>query len=127
MALIHAETVIDRSPDEVWAVVGDFGGLPEWAPGIKSGRVDGNRRYLSMGSMEVVEEELSRDDAARSYSYGLVDSPGIEKHVVKVAVTAAGSGAKVTLDCECAPDSLTALFEPTYEGFVTALKAHLEA
>jgi len=126
MAHIHAETTIDRSPDEVWKVVGNFGGLPDWAPGIKAGRVEGNRRYLSMGAMEVVEEELARDDAARTYTYGLVESAGIDKHVVKVAVAPEGTGSKVTLDCECAPDSLTALFEPTYEGFVTALKAHLE-
>lgn len=126
MALIHAETTIDRSPDEVWKVVGDFGGLANWAPGIQGSRVDGNRRYLSMGAMEIVEEELSRDDPGMTYTYGLVGSPGVEKHEVRVAVTPAGSGSKVTLDCECAPDSLTALFEPTYESFVTALKAHLE-
>ena len=126
MALIHAETVIDRPPDVVWNVVGDFGGLPAWAPGIEKSRVEGKRRILSMGPMEVHEEELARDDDARTYSYGLVDSPGVEKHLVTVAVLPEGSGSKVTLDCECLPDSLTKLFEPTYETFVTALKAHLE-
>jgi carbon monoxide dehydrogenase subunit G len=126
MALIHAETTIDRSPDEVWKVAGNFGGLAEWAPGIKECRVEGNRRHLSMGAMEIVEEERSRDEAARTYTYGLVGSPGIEKHDVRVAVAPEGSGSKVTIDCECEPDSLTALFEPTYESFVTALKAHFE-
>ena len=126
MASIHAETVISRPPDEVWKVVGDFGGLPGWAPGIQSGRFEGNRRPLTAGAMEIVEEELSRDDAARTYSYGLVDSPGVEKHVVTVRALPDGEGTRVTLDCECAPDSLTALFEPTYNSFVSALKKHME-
>ena len=127
MASIHAETEIACPPDEVWKVVGDFDGLPGWAPGIQKSVREGNRRRLTAGTMEIVEEELSRDDTARIYSYGLVDSPGVEKHVVTVRAVPAGSGTKVTLDCECAPDSLSALFEPTYNSFVTALKAHCEA
>lgn len=126
MASIHAETVVARPPDEVWKVVGDFDGLASWAPGIQSSRVEGNRRYLSTGAMEIVEEELSRDDAARTYSYGLVDSPGVEKHVATVRAVPEGQGTRVTIDCECLPDSLSALFEPTYSSFVTALKAHME-
>ena len=127
MASIHAETEISRSPDEVWKVVGDFDGLPAWAPGIQKSVREGNRRRLTMGTMEVVEEELSRDDGAHTYSYGLVDSPGVEKHVVTVRAVPAGQGTRVTLDCECEPDSLGALFEPTYTSFVQALKAHLES
>ena len=126
MASIHTETVISRPPDEVWKVVGDFDGLAGWAPGIQKSRVEGNRRYLTAGTMEIVEEELSRDDAARAYTYGLVDSPGVEKHVVTVKAAPEGQGTRVTLDCECEPESLTAIFEPTYGSFMKALKAHFE-
>lgn len=126
MASIHAETEISRPPDEVWKVVGDFDGLAGWAPGIQASRREGNRRHLTAGTMEIVEEELSRDDSARTYTYGLVGSPGVEKHVVTVRALPEGQGTKVTLDCECEPESLTALFEPTYASFMKALKAHFE-
>ncbi|MBV8304744.1 MAG: SRPBCC family protein, partial [Acidimicrobiia bacterium] len=35
----QASIEIARKPDEVWAVVGDFGGLNAWLPGVESCRV----------------------------------------------------------------------------------------
>ena len=121
MPSIHQEVVVPRAPDEVWKVVGDFGGLADWSPGIEQCRVEGNSRFITMGAMEVREDELSRDDSARTYTYGLVGSPGVDKHVVTVRVEPAGSGSKVSFDCEYEPESLGALFGPVYEGAAKAV------
>ena len=126
MPSIHHEVVVPRAPEEVWQVVGDFGGLADWSPGIEKCRVEGSSRFITMGAMEVREDELSRDDHARTYTYGLVGSPGVDKHVVTVRVEPEGSGSKVSFDCEYEPADLGAIFEPTYQGAVAALKSYIE-
>ena len=42
-----AEIDIARSPDQVWSVIGDFGGIGGWMPGIESCRLDGDDRSTS--------------------------------------------------------------------------------
>ena len=67
-----AEIEIDASPADVWAVAGDFGGLV-WMPGIEECTVDGDVRTISMMGMEIKEQLRSRDDAARSIAYSIID------------------------------------------------------
>ena len=44
MAKGTVETSIDRSADDVWKVVRDFGGLADYMPGIDKCTVDGDVR-----------------------------------------------------------------------------------
>ena len=46
MGKARAEIDIDRPADDVWAVVGDFGGIAGWMPGIESCKVDGDDRVI---------------------------------------------------------------------------------
>ncbi len=46
MAERTAEIDIDGSPEAVWALVGDFGGIAGWMPGMESCRVEGDNRIL---------------------------------------------------------------------------------
>ncbi|MGH9206803.1 MAG: SRPBCC family protein, partial [Acidimicrobiales bacterium] len=51
MATGRAEIDIKRSADDVWVVVGDFGGIGGWMPGIDSCRVEGDNRILDTMGM----------------------------------------------------------------------------
>ena len=57
----------------MWAVVGDFGGLGGWLPGVDSCRVEGDDRHLAMMGMEITEHLVRKDDAERQIVYGITD------------------------------------------------------
>ena len=63
MATIRHHTRIDASPDDVWAIVADAGGIADWAPGIEPGTVEWDEatatRTIDMGGMKIVEAIVS--------------------------------------------------------------------
>lgn len=128
MADGKAEVSIDRSPDEVWKVVREFGGLDEWMPGVESCSVEGDVRTIGMMGIEVKEQLRGVDEAARRISYSVVESPmgNLESHLATIAVDADGTGSHVTWSVDVVPDDLLALFVPIYEGSVAALKTKIE-
>ena len=129
MADGKAEISIDRSPDDVWKLVREFGGLETWMPGVDSCVVDGDVRTIGMMGIEVKEQLRERDDAARRFSYSLIESPmgNLESHLVTIAVEPEGAGSHVTWSVEIQPDDLLALFLPIYESSVVELKKKAEA
>ena len=128
MADGKAEISIDRSPDDVWKLVREFGGLEQWMPGVESCVVEGDVRTIGMMGIEVKEQLRDRDDAARRFSYSIVESPmgNLESHLATIAVDPEGSGSHVTWSVEVVPDDLLALFVPIYEGSVAELKKKVE-
>jgi mxaD protein len=118
---------ISRPPGDVWAVVGDFGGLDGWMPGVESSRTDGDFRVLSVLGMEITEKLIRRDDAERILEYSIVESPlAAEYHLGKVQVFEEGDGSRVTWQVDVEPDHLTDLLAGTYQQALDALKSHLE-
>jgi mxaD protein len=128
MADGKAEVSIDRSPDDVWKLVREFGGLDEWMPGVESCTVDGDVRTIGMMGIEVKEQLRAVDEDARRISYSVVESPmgNLESHLATIAVNPEGSGSHVTWSVAVVPDDLLALFVPIYEGSVAALKKQIE-
>jgi carbon monoxide dehydrogenase subunit G len=128
MADGKAELSIDRSPDEVWKVVREFGGLDEWMPGVESCTVEGDVRTIGMMGIEVKEQLRGVDEAARRISYSVVESPmgNLVSHLATIAVDSEGTGSHVTWSVDVVPDDLLALFVPIYEGSVAALKTKVE-
>jgi carbon monoxide dehydrogenase subunit G len=121
-----ADIDIDKTPDEVWAVVSNFGGLADWMPGIDACTVEGDDRTISMLGIELVEHLFECDDSARSLTYGIVSGGlTVDKHRATVTVTPAGSGSHVTWSVEVEPDSLGDIMGQTYEGSLQGLKEHL--
>jgi carbon monoxide dehydrogenase subunit G len=129
MADGKAEISIDRSPDDVWKLVREFGGLETWMPGVDSCVVDGDVRTIGMMGIEVKEQLRERDEAARRFSYSLIESPmgNLESHLVTIAVEPEGTGSHVTWSVEVQPDDLLALFLPIYESSVVELKKKVES
>lgn len=126
MATGQASIDIDRPADAVWAVVGDFGGIGGWMPGIDSCRLEGDRRVLDTMGMTITEELVAKDDAARALTYAIVDGAPVERHRAVITVSAAGDGSHVTWDVDAEPDSMAELMTTIYQGSLDALKAHAE-
>ena len=129
MADGKAEVSIDKSPDEVWKFVREFGGLETWMPGVESCVVDDDVRTIGLMGIEIKEKLRSLDDAARVISYSVVESPmsNLESHLATITVEAEGSGSHVTWAVEVVPDDLLGLFVPVYEGSVVEIKKKLES
>jgi carbon monoxide dehydrogenase subunit G len=128
MASGQAEVSIDRSPDDVWKLLREFGGIAEWMPGVETCTVDGDVRTLGMMGMQVKEQLRGLDEDARAISYSLIESPigNLESHLVTIAVAPEGPGSHVTWSVEVTPDELLGLFLPIYEGSVLEIKKIVE-
>ncbi len=126
MASAQAAIDIKRSPDEIWAVIGNFGGIGDWMPGIESCRLEGDLRILAMPGMEVTERLVSNSDEAHTQTYGITDGVPVEYHQATITVTADGDGSKVTWDVEARPDEMAGVMQGMYQQTLEGLKAKLE-
>jgi carbon monoxide dehydrogenase subunit G len=129
MARIEKTITIDRSPDDVWRVVGDFGAISTWLPAIAASSFgDGVRECTLEGGGTLREEIVERDDAARRYAYRITASPlPLEHHRASMSVEPDGAGSRVTWITEIHPDELAGSMEPVLEEGLKALKTHLES
>lgn len=127
MADGKAEVHIARSPEDVWALIADFGGLDRWMSGIDSCTVEGDVRTLETMGMTLKERLVSQDDDARTQSYSLIEGPmPIERHLATLAVAPDGDGTRFTWSYEVEPEDMAAVFGGVYEGAAQALKDRLE-
>jgi len=124
----QAEVDIDikADPDKVWAVVGDFGALDKWLPGVESCTQQGDDRHLEMMNMKIVEHLERKDDAARQIVYGITDGVPVERHQATITVSAAGDGSKVTWAVDT-DDAMTDMMSQIYQQGLVALKEHIES
>jgi len=121
-----AEIDIARSPDQVWSVIGDFGGIGGWMPGIESCRVEGDDRILEMMGMTITERLVARNDAGRAITYTIADGAPVESHQAVITVHPAGDTSRVTWDVEANPDEMADLMTTIYQQALEALKTHVE-
>ncbi len=121
-----AEIDINGSADMTWAIVGDFGGIGTWMPGIDSCRVEGDDRILETMGMTITEHLVARDDADRSITYSIAGGAPVESHQAVITVTPVGDTCHVTWDVEATPDEMADLMNTVYQQSLEALKAHVE-
>jgi uncharacterized membrane protein len=93
---------LDASADTVWQFVSDFGGYASWQPHIASVEMqpNGDRKVNFTRGDSVVDRVTSRDDAAKTLSYGLV--PGQPVPMKSLNATFSVSGAGDSADVEYA-------------------------
>ena len=122
-----AEIEIDKAPEDVWPLVGDFGGLA-WMPGVESVTVDGDVRTVAMGGMEIQERLVDLDEENQVIRYSIL--PGgpvpIDSHEAEIAVTPAGDGSRVSWSVTSAPAGTASFLRDIYAGALEALKAKAE-
>ncbi|HUY65056.1 MAG TPA: SRPBCC family protein [Acidimicrobiales bacterium] len=122
MADARAEIEIDKPAEAVWSVVGDFGGLAGWMPGIESCVVDGDDRILKLMGMEVTERLERKNDDERVLVYRIVGGVPVENHRATITVASNGTGSSVTWDVEVEPDDMAGLLQGMYQQALQALK-----
>lgn len=87
------------SAEDIWAVIGGFGALADWHPVIAALDLspDGTRRTLTLADGAVLIEEIdSHDDAAKRYSYRIVEAPlPLSDYQGAIAVQARDGGSTV--------------------------------
>ncbi|MGD0312689.1 MAG: SRPBCC family protein [Acidimicrobiales bacterium] len=127
MATGTASIDIDAPAEQVWAVVGDFGGIGSWMPGIESCRVDGELRIIETMGMTISERMVSKDDTGRTLAYTIADGAPVESHQAVITVIPRGAGAQVTWDVDATPDEMADLMAAVYQQALDALKVHIEA
>ncbi len=123
----QAEIDIDGSADEVWAVVGDFGGIGGWMPGIESCRLEGDDRILETMGMTITERLVSKDDVGRVLTYSIVEGAPVESHQGVITVTPTGDRTHATWAVKATPDEMADLMVAVYQQSLEALKTHIEA
>ncbi len=121
-----AEIDIDGSADDVWALVGDFGGIATWMPGMESCRVEGEDRILETMGMTITEHLVAKDDDARALTYSIVGGVPIESHQAVITVTPTGDSAHVTWAVDATPDEMADLMTGVYQGALDELKKRIE-
>lgn len=132
------ETIdVSASPDEAWALVGDFAGLVGWFPAVVNSVVEGSGigalRYLTMpDGNQLTERQEARDDTARYYEYAAIAGAlPCTEYLSRLAVTPAGNGAQITwtasfLPLKDAPVDAVAFISSVYQGGLAGAKAVLE-
>jgi len=93
---VSKEVTVNASPDTTWKMIGDFNHLDVWHPVVvNSTSTDNNTlRVLTLGNgATITEKEVSRDDANRSYTYEIKESPlPVSGYVSTISVTPAADG-----------------------------------
>jgi mxaD protein len=102
---VGRSVTLARPPAEVWAVIGDFGGLARWHPGVASASIlsgtnnsVGAIRLVTLKDGGTIREELTAyDSTGHSYSDEMIagDIP-VREYRSTLSVKPAGGGATVT-------------------------------
>jgi hypothetical protein len=91
-ASVRRQVRIARSPDDVWALIGDPARIQEWFPGIESSTVDGTTRVIVTGSgLPMPEEILTLDAIQRRFQYRIT-APMFREHLSTLDVLDLGDG-----------------------------------
>ncbi len=119
---------IAKPADEVWALVGEFGGLDTWMAGVDSCTVEGDVRTIETMGMTLTEQLVGRDADARSITYSIVgEGAPVAKHEATITVLETGAGtSEVTWDVSVEPDEAAPMFKDIYQGALGQLKDTVE-
>ncbi|WP_035818478.1 SRPBCC family protein [Janthinobacterium sp. RA13] len=136
--MAHTTTSIDiaATPGQVWQLIGGFNSLPDWLPYIPSSTlIDGGRiRHLATPAGDVIVEQLEAyDNAARSYSYSILQAPFPARDylsTLQVSAIPGSAGARVTWSGRFTPvgvseQDVTELFHGIYVAGLEALQQSL--
>jgi hypothetical protein len=125
MGTIRHHARIDRTADEVWKVVADWGSISDWFPMITESRIqDDGKRILRLGNGAALEEELvTRDHDKRRFQYSIVAGDvTVEYHLATIDVLEDGEGALAIYSVDINPDELAETFDPAVKDAIEGLK-----
>ncbi|MFZ4875686.1 SRPBCC family protein [Janthinobacterium sp. Mn2066] len=136
MASTTTSIDIAATPAQVWQLIGGFNSLPDWLPYIPSSTLSegGQVRHLANPAGETIVERLEAyDNAARSYSYSILQAPFPARDyrsTLQVNPIAGSDHARVIWSGQFTPvgvseEEVTALFHGIYVAGLAALQQSL--
>jgi hypothetical protein len=135
MADVSTFEDVNLPADTVWNVIGDFGGIRNWAVLVQSESVEdtatGKVRTLVMPENRVVKERLAAQ-SQYSYTYTMVERPEMADYRSTVAVIPLDSGhSRIELIMHLSPsegqtdEDITARYTRNLRGNLRAMKKAL--
>lgn len=122
-----ARITIAKPPAEVWALIGEFGGLDTWMDGVDACVVEGDLRTVDTMGMQIQEKLVGRDADARTITYSIVgEGAPVASHEATISVLEADGGSEVTWEVTVEPEEATPMFRDIYQGALGGLKNHLD-
>ena len=127
MGTIRRQTIIDRSPDDVWAVVGDPTTLDRWFPGVAECTVDGTTRVITTAAgFPIPEEIVTVDDLQRRFQYR-VTAPMVRHHLGTIDVFDLDDGRSlVSYSTDCQPDVMALVIGGATGAALAELRRQLD-
>ena len=140
MTKVYISTVIEAASADVWRVVRDFNGLPNWTPFATESRIEQGQSADQVGCIRnfrlrdggvIRERLLALSDYDLSMSYAILESPmPVEDYIASLSLTPITDGnrtfAEWQADFDCAPDREAALVQQiganVFQAGLTALK-----
>jgi hypothetical protein len=128
MATVRRELRIERTPDDVWAVVGDPGTIHEWFPGIDASTVEGDLRTVTLGSgLPLPERIVTNDPILRRFQYR-VEGGLFRHHLGTVDVLDLGDGSSmVVYSTDAEPDVMALVIGGATGAALHELRRRLES
>lgn len=129
MAMVMRSRAFAATPEELWAVIGDFHALAEWHPGVAAQTAEGELRNLDIAGGGVLVERLLGEDGT-SYAYEIVSGPlPVEDYRSVLSVAPAGSGSVVVWCSTFEPraDAASRAVAGIYEAGLAALAERFPA
>ena len=138
MANVTVADQVKASADKVWALIGAYGSIANWMPGIASADVEGAgigavRVLTTDDGGKITEQLLAENSAPLGYTYEIMSSPfPIENYVSTIMVVDEGDGTS-TMSWVCnfepvdaAEDELTQALSDMYRGAIANIQTMTE-
>ena len=140
MVKVYTSSVLAAPAGQVWRVVRDFNGLPDWHPAIADSRIESGlpadrvgcvRNFNLKDGGNIREQLLSLSDYDMTCSYSILVSPmGVENYVATLKLTPVTDGnrtfAEWSAEFDCEPGRERELAElvgnGVFQGGFDALK-----
>jgi len=133
MSHVKRMLTVSAEPEDVWAVIGAFDGLPDWHPVVAKSETSSEGgdtiRVLTTADGAVLSEKLlAHSDDDRSYSYSITESPlPVKNYRATIVVDDAEGGSTVHWWSDFDPDGVSgeeaeAVIASIYEAGFEALK-----
>lgn len=128
MARVVKETQLARRPDEVWAVIGDYEGVPKWLSVITEAKVHDDERICQMGDQGTIRERiLSRDDVSMRYEYEIYESPfPLAAYRASMEVQPDSDGSRFVWTIDLHPPEMADALDPVWDAGLEGLRRLLE-
>jgi len=134
MAKIRNEISIDKSAQDVWAILKKFGDNRDWSDMLSNSELQGDIRICTLGENSpapgaILRERLiGSDDRLMRLEYTVVEAPfPVEFHNALIDVHPTPTGSIVSWTTNVLPDELADMFSPGFDADLASLKTLAEA